>query len=1222
MQEKRKNILANQKNTNNLKIEELPELPLAIKTAINDKKLAIFIGAGASRLVGCDSWDTLAKNLVKKCRQKGKISPISKSTLLQEQDKIKLISICFNILKKEKEVFYEELKKSLKDSDIDNSDIYNDDKFKIYRDLQDLGDVFITTNADRFIDKLFNENNVIYENKKFNANSINNDKLYKIHGCISDEESLVFTKNKYIEKYAYKDFNKFIDKFFQKYTVLFVGYSLKDFELLSRILKPSQLTERKKHFCLKAYFEHQQQVCNFEYKYFNDLGIKLVPFSRDEKDYKQLIAVINKWWGYVEAETYKIQNNFNEIDEALEKANNIETTIQNMKNNDNQAHYFFEKAHNYQKLHLWLEPLLKNEFLSLNNNKKFKYFRVLRFLVEVTIQNKEQKIPKITTKLLSIANKTIKETTDDNIVWYMLEIIFNLPYKNITVEHIDFINSHIRNHKYKNTLNYNISEIIMPVLIKNKMGKHMLKLLPVIFAYEIKKYSPSSVEPISIIEEYNLQELLEKYSKDIIDLVGDNGIKIIEKLITDITKQGVSMFDEIWLTVIRTKTDDEIKQNNNSNRYDNQLIFFTRDLFESLPSDKIKPYIEDFLLKKQHPIFTRLALHIINCKYSDLKNIFWQWMDDNTKDKRKIIELWTLLKESSEHFTDNEFDKIISWIETFNCKEYRPELSDKDIGQANAYIRKEYLYCLKDNNERAKKLYEEYNSINNTKLDHPGFSYYSLSSFIPEPSYHKKTDLHDDPINTIKNFDPSKIKNKYYSDEAIRGLTNDLSTYIKNNPKKFIKIINDFKNVGYIYQCAMIRGFADAWEDKQKFTWENIFTFIDEQLSPDFFISDENDKQQFVSEIANLIACGTKKDNNAFDKKLLPQARKILFKLLNNKYEEKDNINNNLASYVLNSTNGKVLYALIDYALRYGRRNSSEKVKWEPEIQTFFTDQLKKNDAYSKSVFTMLGSYIHQLQFLDEDWVFKNFDKIFPLKNIELWECSITAYFDYVNNVYENFYKLFQEKGHIEQILSTNFTRDNTKSRLISFICVAYINDMDDKTIFDIIKSKDSNHILKIVSSILMIYRNKKDKKIENKIKKIWHEIYNIDKDDNLDDSQKIFNNLCDWFVFLNKILTKDIELLKYTAQHAKNDYNSRSLIKEMTRLSYKHKKAYKHKKGIYAIYMHMLDNNIYPRSKKEHINKILQNLDEEHRLKIANLYSIAKIYDVIDKDILINKNI
>jgi hypothetical protein len=45
-------------------IYPIPELPPKIKSAVSDGKLVIFIGAGASRIIGCLGWKELAEYLV------------------------------------------------------------------------------------------------------------------------------------------------------------------------------------------------------------------------------------------------------------------------------------------------------------------------------------------------------------------------------------------------------------------------------------------------------------------------------------------------------------------------------------------------------------------------------------------------------------------------------------------------------------------------------------------------------------------------------------------------------------------------------------------------------------------------------------------------------------------------------------------------------------------------------------------------------------------------------------------------------------------------------------------------------------------------------------------------------------------------------------------------------------------------------------------------------
>jgi hypothetical protein len=49
-------------------ISRIPEVPGEVRDAVNNGTLAVFIGAGVSRLVGCEGWDTLARNLIRSGR--------------------------------------------------------------------------------------------------------------------------------------------------------------------------------------------------------------------------------------------------------------------------------------------------------------------------------------------------------------------------------------------------------------------------------------------------------------------------------------------------------------------------------------------------------------------------------------------------------------------------------------------------------------------------------------------------------------------------------------------------------------------------------------------------------------------------------------------------------------------------------------------------------------------------------------------------------------------------------------------------------------------------------------------------------------------------------------------------------------------------------------------------------------------------------------------------
>ena len=50
-----------------LRGKDVPQLPTEIKDAVDSGDLAVFTGAGASRLIGCKGWEDLAQDLVTCC---------------------------------------------------------------------------------------------------------------------------------------------------------------------------------------------------------------------------------------------------------------------------------------------------------------------------------------------------------------------------------------------------------------------------------------------------------------------------------------------------------------------------------------------------------------------------------------------------------------------------------------------------------------------------------------------------------------------------------------------------------------------------------------------------------------------------------------------------------------------------------------------------------------------------------------------------------------------------------------------------------------------------------------------------------------------------------------------------------------------------------------------------------------------------------------------------
>ena len=222
----------------------IPEIPKEIEDAINKNNLAIFIGAGVSRLLGCQDWNSLAKDLLKVCYDKKYISFDEYDTLGKDSDSKKLISIAYGILKeKDEKEFYKKLKKSLtpKKSKIEKNNIYA----KIYN----MGTTFVTTNADKCFDEIFgsNSSNIVWDFKNTRVVPENH-RLYHIHGSISNRKSLVFTTSQYLRQYQTDNYKQFLTSLFKKYVVLFIGYGLSEFELLDFLVLKTENANLKISF--------------------------------------------------------------------------------------------------------------------------------------------------------------------------------------------------------------------------------------------------------------------------------------------------------------------------------------------------------------------------------------------------------------------------------------------------------------------------------------------------------------------------------------------------------------------------------------------------------------------------------------------------------------------------------------------------------------------------------------------------------------------------------------------------------------------------------------------------------------------------------------------------------------------------------------------------------------------------------------------------------------
>lgn len=209
-----------------------------------EKECCIFIGAGIPKALGFPLWGELAKDLILFTWEKRKELDESKiywSLILELEDRVDkgdpivAITFCSTRFKEAgKESEYQEkiiewLHDEVKYRRAKESPVY----IQINRLIKSA--IVIQTNLDKSIEEFCRLPTHLNTSL---PTAISIPSLIYLHGIITDPTSWILTRDEYNNFYQRNaTFTSFIQKVFQNYNVLFLGYSLSDKEILDQIAK-------------------------------------------------------------------------------------------------------------------------------------------------------------------------------------------------------------------------------------------------------------------------------------------------------------------------------------------------------------------------------------------------------------------------------------------------------------------------------------------------------------------------------------------------------------------------------------------------------------------------------------------------------------------------------------------------------------------------------------------------------------------------------------------------------------------------------------------------------------------------------------------------------------------------------------------------------------------------------------------------------------------------
>lgn len=305
-------------------LREIPDLPKEIIDAGFAGELILFVGAGVSRMVGLPSWAGLAANALEYLRNLRALD-YSELAQLSALDPRKQLSIA----------------KAL----AEEQDLNLDWRLLLHLDAKDIGPyeyinaigcVCVTTNYDELLSPRFLElgddteqgpaspNPVIRIAKRgdfFSKHLEEPGTVVHLHGSISLPETMVVTTKEYLEHYDDPMVQQFLGDLFSRKTVLFLGYSLEEAEILEHILRRGRVgkTGDRRRFALQGFFRSDQPLYSSLHRYYEtSFGVHLLGFLRDFRNYDQQLNVLKDWSGQISVNRPTLVEDLARLNEVLQ----------------------------------------------------------------------------------------------------------------------------------------------------------------------------------------------------------------------------------------------------------------------------------------------------------------------------------------------------------------------------------------------------------------------------------------------------------------------------------------------------------------------------------------------------------------------------------------------------------------------------------------------------------------------------------------------------------------------------------------------------------------------------------------------------------------------------------------------------------------------------------------------------------------------------------------
>jgi hypothetical protein len=460
-----------------------------------------------------------------------------------------------------------------------------------------------------------------------------------------------------------------------------------------------------------------------------------------------------------------------------------------------------------------------------------------------------------------------------------------------------------------------------------------------------------------------------------------------------VLERAIYLFRNDFTSLLNLEPVSELQDNLEGNELMSTFALILRDWLSLLAIER--PQEAAIALRElldspryDQPYFRRIAIYTMKQNWQALREVFWHMVttfpDGNlfSHDVYKV-ELRELLQFTNGEFLPDDVVRILDIIDS-------GPMEDPHYSNNTVIWQMRWLDAMKEHptfEGRFRELSTGFDKL--PDFSNEGRVIIQSGYESPVTAEEIKALENDELVTLLINF---KTKDRRDGPD-IEGLAHAFGLLVEEVPSRIANEIFKFKDVTFPYAYQLIYGLSKAAKQQLPFNHLAALQFCESYLQDPrcddgvFLIKEEpgTKKEWIYGQVADLISEITKAFNDVTVLSVLPVMINLVLLLIDklektNQSQIKDRPD--FVMYVINSTQGKVLRAMIDVALQWAKLQQDDTIasKFHSELKYAFEDSFKREilDGY-----ILIGMYLQQFMFLDESWLMNQISAFVNLPELE-----------------------------------------------------------------------------------------------------------------------------------------------------------------------------------------------------------------------------------------------